>query len=142
MDINYVNMEELREIADDKLDIRVFLSHFFIILFLSLIIVLMFYCKKNMYYESNLLVTNDNEVMLKSNFEKVEKIINREEIIINDKTISYQVKKVMVDSDYNYLVYLDINLGQLNIINALLPGKILLKEENLINYFIRVIKGG
>ena len=142
MDINYVNMEELREIMDDKLDIGVFLSHFFIILFLSLIIVLMFYCKKNMYYESNLLVTNDNEVMLKSNFEKVEKIINREEIIINDKTISYQVKKVMVDSDYNYLVYLDINLGQLNIINALLPGKILLKEENLINYFIRVIRGG
>lgn len=141
---DYINEVGIKDVINKK-DFNSILYNILVIILVSLGLIGMILFKKNMYYKFDLLVVDNNKVILTVLKDDLETILKNDTLIINEEKMKYSIDKVELVNDYKnyyYQICIKVSLGKFNVKNSFLKSKILLKEENYLNYFIRIIKGG
>ena len=143
MNVDFINIKSYLENKEENIYIKMFYYSIIVGVLLIFAIVFSSCKKKNIYYE-NILYMKDNYVILSIDYNELEPIINKEKVIIIDnKKYNYVIKEInILDSNLVYQVKIDIKNNKELYENVFYKYKILLKEESLLNYIVRVIKGG
>lgn len=142
MNIDFVDIRSYLENKDEKIYIKVFLYSVIISVLLILVIVYSSCKKKDLFYENVLYVKND-EIILMINYEELEHITKNNQIIINDIKYNYLIKEIELSNSNNlyYEIKIFLNGSDFRYNNIYLKYKILLKEESILKYIVRVLKG-
>ena len=108
---------------------------------LILLMIVIILIKKNVYYQNNLIITSNQEARLNILLKDLTILDKNKFLLINDDKYYYEIKKIKLinDKDMYYQVWLNLNNDLL--INSINTYKIVLYEENIFNYIIRIIKG-
>lgn len=140
MNIDYINIKTYLENKNENISLKAFWYSTIVGVLLILVIVFSCYQKKNLYYENILLIDND-KIILKINYQEIDKILANNKIIINGIEYNYRINNIQFNQDdYNYKVNIILNV-KLLINNGILDYKIPFDEESILNYIVRVMKG-
>lgn len=110
---------------------------FFFFLCLLIIILMLTLIKKKLVYQ-NMIDIDANKGVLLVEKHYLEKVKNKNKILLNDISYDYNIEKIeekdnvyLITISFPYEINLNVNYYQ-----------ILLEEESIIKYIIRIIKGG
>lgn len=142
LNINFMNIKEYLDNKEENIFIKSFYYSIIIGVLLILVVVFSSYKKKDLYYE-NILYVKDNNIILTIPIEELELIVNNNKMIIYDKTYLYKIEDIDTVNNDNlcYQVRIKFNYNDFNYSNVFFEYKILLKEESILRYIVRIIKG-
>ena len=142
MNVEFINLKAYLEEKEKNIFIKSFWYSITIGVLLILVVLFISYEKKDLYYE-NILIIENNAVFLNVNYNDWELIKNNKEIIIGDKRYNYHIKNINFVNNGNlyYQIEILINDRFVNIEQGLLEYKIFLREESILKYLVRVVKG-
>lgn len=105
---------------------------------LLIIISLSFFIKKKFFYQNTINYVDNKNAILLVDKQNINIVKEYQELIINNLSMNYNIDTIEENDNY-YLVkiHFDIEINS----KALLY-KIMLQDETLIKYIIRIIKGG
>lgn len=140
MNIDFINLKTYLENKEENVFIKGFCYSVIIGVLLILVIIFSCYQKKDLYYEDILFIDN-SQLFFKINYQEIDKVLKNNEIIIHDNKYCYRVRNIIFDNNsYNYQVSIILD-DNLLIDNGILDYKILIKEESILKYIVRVMKG-
>lgn len=142
MNVDYVEIKEYLKNKEENIYLRTFVYSVIISVLLILVIVFSSYKKKDLYYE-DVLYLKDGMIVLMINYENLEYITSNKQLIINNKKYNYLIKEIDISESNNlyYEVKMVINMNDFKYQNVYYQYKILLKEESILKYIVRVLKG-
>ena len=141
MNIEFTKLKDFLQNKDENIYIKAF--YYSAIIGILLILVVLYSCckKKNLYYENTLYIEN-NEIILTINYDKLEYITDNNKIIINGNVYNYKVIDINIFNNGNIFYQIKISINSDIVLNDLiLEYKIFLKEERVLEYIVRVLKG-
>lgn len=109
---------------------------------LVLLIVIMCLLEKDLYYQNEIYIVNQKEAILYILPNDLEIIKDNKFLIVNNKKYYYNIGDIKLISDkalyYQISLYIDNDL----LVDSFNSCKILLRNESLFRYIVRIIKGG
>ena len=141
MNIEFTKLKDFLQNKDENIYIKAF--YYSAIIGILLILVVLYSCckKKNLYYENTLYIEN-NEIILTVNYDKLEYITDNNKIIINGNVYNYKVIDINIFNNGNIFYQIKISINSDVILNDIvLEYKIFIKEERVLEYIVRVLKG-
>ena len=141
MNIEFTKLKDFLQNKDENIYIKAF--YYSAIIGILLILVVLYSCckKKNLYYENTLYIEN-NEIILTINYDKLEYITDNNKIIINGNVYNYKVIDINIFNNGNIFYQIKISINSDVILNDIvLEYKIFIKEERVLEYIVRVLKG-
>ena len=131
-------MNLLNNVFDlDRIEINHSNQKYLLIFGILMILVLIVFLLKKDYYYENTLIVNDNEILLLTDREEVNKIVNNDNIWINEIRSDYSIDKI-INQDSICYVSIKLNIPITNITSV--KYKILLGKETIFEYFVRIIR--
>jgi len=147
MNISFMNIKSYLDNKEENIFIKSFYYSVIIGVLLILIIVFSSYKKKDLYYE-NVLYIKDNNIILTIPINELELIVNNKKLIIYENEYFYKILDIELVNKGEMYYQIKINLkgnnldyNKFNYTDALFEYKILLKEESILRYIVRIIIG-
>lgn len=135
----FINIRTYLENKDENVFTKSFYYSSIVGVLLILVVVFSSCQKKNTYYKDVLYIEN-NDIILTIKYDKLEHIVSNNEIIIYDKTYTYRIDSISINNNMEYKIKILLNYNNLYN-NVFLDYRILLNEESIWNYIVRVLKG-
>lgn len=141
MNIDFVRINDYLENKDENVLVRGFVYSSIVGVLLILVIVLSSLKKRDVYYE-NILYYENNNIVLYVNYNELDNILNYCKLKVNNDEYSYYIKDInVIDlNNLKYQVFIGINRHNLRE-NVIYKYQILIKEESVLNYLIKVVRG-
>ena len=115
---------------------RVNKNYLIVFLLMMVLLIVVLFLKKDYYYENSLLF-NEDSIMLLVNKDEINKIKDKQSILINEIRSDYSINRIIEEGN---ICYVDIDL-KTNISNiSQSKYKILLGKETIFEYIVRIIK--
>jgi len=124
------------------LETKVFIYSLVIGFLLVLLIVIMNFLKKDLYYENNLIIESNQHAMINVLLGDLKIVENNSYLIIDNRKYYYKIKEIEIINDINLYYRIKLQLDNNLLVNSINSCKILVRKENIFNYIVRVIKGG
>ena len=144
MNVDFVDIKSYIENKEQNIFIKAFIYSLIIGVLLIFVVVFSSYKKKNLYYKNVLYIENE-QITLTIPMNELELIMNNNKMIIYNKIYLYKIEDIVLVNDEScyYKVKISFNSNSNNFLysNAVFEYKILLKEESILRYIVRVIKG-
>ncbi len=128
-------MNQVFNLDNDEIN-RVNKNYLIVFLIMMMLLVVVLFLKKDYYYENDL-VFNEDSIILLVDKNDINKIKDKQSILINKIKSDYSINKII---DQGNICYVDINLK--TSITNIFQGKykILLGKETIFEYIIRIIR--
>lgn len=142
MKVEFIELKSYLEHKEQNIFIKGFWYSIIISVLLILVILFSSCKKKNLYYE-NILFVENNAVFLTVNYNDFELINNNHKLIINNELYNYSIKNTSVINNGNLYYQFEISINEqfFDIDNGIFKYKILLQEESILKYLVRIVKG-
>ena len=142
MDVNFSNIKSYLDNKEENIFIKAFYYSVLISVLLIFVVVFSSCQKKDLYYE-NVFYVENNEITLIIPINELELVLNNSKMIIYNKTYQYQIDDINIVSDngISYKIKIKFNCNDFEYSDAIFEYKILLKEESILQYIVRIIKG-
>jgi len=124
------------------LETKVFIYSLVIGFLLVLLIVIMNFLKKDLYYENNLIIESNQHAMINVLLGDLKIVENNSYLIIDNRKYYYKIKEIEIINDINLYYRIKLQLDNNLLVNSINSCKILVRKENIFNYIVREIKGG
>ncbi len=128
-------LNQVFNLDNDEIN-RVNKNYLIVFLIMMMLLVVVLFLKKDYYYENDL-VFNEDSIILLVDKNDINKIKDKQSILINKIKSDYSINKII---DQGNICYVDINLK--TSITNIFQGKykILLGKETIFEYIIRIIR--
>lgn len=128
-------LNQVFNLDNDEIN-RVNKNYLIVFLIMMMLLVVVLFLKKDYYYENDL-VFNEDSIILLVDKNDINKIKDKQSILINKIKSDYSINKII---DQGNICYVDINLK--TSITNISQGKykILLGKETIFEYIIRIIR--
>ncbi len=137
-----MNLFECNDLKEKKLYWKTFIYSLISGILLIIIILLLNYLKKDIYYQNDLVFDNNVAItyVLK---EDLKHLVNNHKMIMNNKEYLYKIDEVELINDINsgYLAKIKIYDANCFEDDINFKYKVLVKKETLFNYLFRIIGG-
>lgn len=142
MNVEFNDIKDYLENKEDCIYLEAYWYSIIIGVLLILVVFISSCYKKNLYYKNILMIQNDM-IILNIDYEDLGLIIDNNQIIIDDYSYDYQVLDVNILNASNLSCEIRIFINEyINFDNKVFyQYKILLKEESILEYLVRVVKG-
>lgn len=141
MNIDFENIKSYLENKEENIYLKMFYYSIIIGVLLILVVIYSSYKKKDVYYE-NVLYLKNNEVYLLVGYNELEHLTNSKSIIVNDKLYNYSIKDIdLNENSLSYEVKIISGFLDIKYENVFYKYKVLLREESILKYIARIVKG-
>lgn len=139
MNVELMKLNDYQK-QDRNLENKIFVYCFIVGMFIVLLLLALNLVQKDLYYQNDLLVLDDNRVVTRILVRDLVILQGSDNLWINGKKYYYSIigGDILEDPMYSKVI---LSIHNDLLVNSFNHYKILLKKESLLDYFIRVIKG-
>lgn len=142
-----MNVDNIEIVSYDKnskvsLELKVFLCSLVVGFLLVCLVVVMNLLKKDLYYQNNLIIISNHNVMFNVLKDDLDIIKDNSYLIIDNKKYYYHISSIELVNDINVYYRVNLDLDNNLLVNSINSFRILIREESLFNYIVRIVRGG
>ena len=130
------------KVRTGNIDTRIFVYSSVVGFLLVFLIVIICLLKKDLYYQNELVIINHEKALLNILPMDLNIIEKNKYLELNNHKYYYNIEKIELINTNPIYYQVTLSIKNELLVNSINSCKILLRKENMLNYIVRIIKGG